>query len=163
MSKRPNVNETTCLETTCPKTTTLTQFAKNEFWKCGNYAYSAWITTTTISFCNCGQIKIEIIGENINQELKDGCCPGHGVTCSKAKERSATGAKCPIGVIQTFGSYCKSLQQCLVQSVDKTAIPCKISGTEDYSCSNQTDSHKVCRGMIVTTCKKCVSMQIRVV
>ena len=35
----------------------------------------------------------------------------------------------------------------------KVSIPCKMSDSEDYFCSNETKIHKVCRGTTVTTCK----------
>ena len=40
------------------------------------------------------------------------------------------------------------------------SIPCKMSDSEDYFCSNETEYRKVCRGITVTTstCKKCVSI-----
>ena len=42
----------------------------------------------------------------------------------------------------------------------KISIPCKMSDSEDYFCSNETEFQKVCRGITVTTstCKKCVSI-----
>ena len=42
----------------------------------------------------------------------------------------------------------------------KISIPCEISDSEDYFCSNETEFQKVCRGITVTTstCKKCVSI-----
>ena len=92
-------------------------------------------------YCKCGQIEIFPNDQNA-------CCPSD----ENCNYRSGQ-AICPNGVIQSFGSYCESLDECIVTSFDKSSIPCKMSDSEDYLCSNETEIHKVCRGTTVTTCK----------
>ena len=99
-------------------------------------------------YCKCGQIEISSNDQNA-------CCPSDEYCYYRSGQTI-----CPNGVIQPFGSYCKSLDECIVKDHLKTSIPYKMSDSEDYLCSNETEFQKVCRGITVTTatCKKCVSI-----
>ena len=93
-------------------------------------------------YCKCGQIEISPNDQNA-------CCPSDEYCYFTRLGQTI----CPNGVIQPFGSYCKRLDECIVNSGFKISIPCKMSDSEDYFCSNETEVHKVCRGTTVTTCK----------
>ena len=110
--------------------------------------YGSWKCVLNRWSCMCGQIEIHL------NDKKNACCD------EGCQAKSSVYATCPNGKIQPFGSYCKSLDECIVKDHLKTSIPYKMSDSEDYLCSNETEFQKVCRGITVTTstCKKCVSI-----
>ena len=60
----------------------------------------------------------------------------------------------------TPGTYCKTLKKCFagkkLSDYDYVSFPCKISNSEQHSCSNQTERYKVCRGTLTSlaACRK---------
>ena len=91
------------------------------------------------------------------------CCPRHnGDKHLIESKHYFYDDNCPNGLgtyaTGTAGTYCKPLNKCFARDVEEglVSIPCKKSDSEDYSCSNQTAKHKVCRGTetTVTACRK---------
>ena len=104
-------------------------------------AYGSHKCGPFFGLCKCGEKLIDVNDQKA-------CCPS-----DKGCDLDLSIVICPNGVIQSFGSYCKGLHECIVKDQLKISIPCKMSDSEDYLCSNETEIHKVCRGTTVTTCK----------
>ena len=120
---------------------------------CGNNLVAKY--NEAISFqCNCGHNRKRL---QDSYTVRYACCPSHNETCFSEKY-GADGATCPNGVIQKSGSYCKSSKQCLDSSIHAglyTSIPCKMSDSDEYSCTDRILTQKVCRGTL-TACKRYV-------
>ena len=89
------------------------------------------------------------------------CCPNHNATYSESlptwdPDFCKNGKKinvhhCP-GIP---GTYCKTLNKCFGDP-NLVSFPCKISNSEEVSCSNQTEAHKLCHGALtsIAACRK---------
>ena len=85
------------------------------------------------------------------------CCPSHNKTYSADSGDCQNGKWIKIPSLSREGAwpYCKSLKKCFA-GIPSASFPCKISNSEDYSCSNQTAEYKVCRGILtsIAACRK---------
>ena len=86
------------------------------------------------------------------------CCPHHNETYSGGSGDCQNGEVIELKTTaktQTAGTYCKTLKKCFA-GYGLSSFRCKISNSEEYSCSNQTSQYKVCRGTLTSkaSCRK---------
>ena len=120
-----------------------------EYRNCGNKVAKRY-TRNFDSKCKCGHNKIRNILIGDSDELEFGCCPNWFSTCVSSSYLDFD-VKCPNGQMRPFGSYCETINQCLVSWINRTMIPCKNNHNGEYQCLEPRELHKVCRGIATTT------------